>query len=217
MKKNALIIWNDVYHPKEVLITAVEKLFDPSEWDIRKTERARDLLEFVTPPDLTVLFTNGRPEGETDLSFAEQSLIVDKVRGGMGILFYHAGLVLIDEGSPFYRELNSGRFVHHPEQSDVTVSPLLGVSHPITEGVGEFRQNDEHYFCQVDVTRTRLLACATSVHLTSVSVWCHDYGEGRVAGISQGHTLEMQNDPEMLKLTGNAIRWLTGKIREGER
>ena len=211
--KSALIIWNDYYHPKEVLITAVEKLFPPDKWDVRKTERARDLLELSTPPDLTVFFTNGRPEGETDLSFAEQRQIVDKVCGGMGILFYHAGLVLIDGDSPFYRELNSGRFVHHPEQSDVIVSPLLGVSHPIIEGVGLFRQNDEHYFCQVDVTRTRLLACATSVHLTSASVWCHDYGQGRVAGISQGHTPEMQNDPEMLKLTTNAIRWLTEQNR----
>ncbi|MBB3128426.1 type 1 glutamine amidotransferase [Paenibacillus rhizosphaerae] len=208
MKKEALIIWNDFYHPKEVLATAVEKLFPASEWNVRKTERARDLLD-SRRPDLTVFFTNGRPEGETDLTFAEQSQIVDQVFGGMGILFYHAGLVLIDEESPFYKELNSGRFVHHPEQSDVTVTPLCNVRHPITEGVRVFCQNDEHYFCQVDVARTHLLACATSAHLTSASVWCHDYGKGRVAGISQGHTLEMQNDPEMLKLATNALNWLT--------
>lgn len=215
MKKSVLIVWNDFYHPKEVLATAVDKLFPAAEWEVSKTERIRDLLELSRRPDLTVLFTNGRPEGETDLSFAEQALIVDQVRGGMGILFYHAGLVLIDEKSPFNRELGSGRFVHHPEQSDVTVSPLMSARHPITEGVAVFCQNDEHYFCQVDVTRTQLLACATSVHLTSASVWCHDFGQGRVVGISQGHTLEMQNDPEMLKLTANAVHWLTKQIRGG--
>jgi len=210
VKKQAVIIWNDFYHPKEVLSTAVEKLFSSADWEVQKTERARDLLERTERPDLAVFYTNGRPEGETDLTFEEQSRIIDLVNNGMGILFYHAGLVLIPEDSPFYLELNSGRFVHHPEQCDVTVTPLSNVRHPVTEGVNAFCQNDEHYYCQVDVARTNLLACVTSGYITSASVWCHSYGNGRVAGISQGHTLEMQNDPEMLKLTSNAIRWLTG-------
>jgi type 1 glutamine amidotransferase len=209
MKKQVLVIWNDFYHPKEVIAPALGKLLPDTDWDVTTTERARDLLDKSEAPDLTIFYTNGRPEGETDLTYDEQTAIADKVKNGMGILFYHAGLVLINEDSPFYKELNSGRFVHHPEQTDVTVSPISNVKHPITAGVKSFCQNDEHYFCQVDVTRTNLLACATSVDITSVSVWCHDHGKGRVAGISQGHTLEMQNDSEMLKLTSNAIQWLT--------
>lgn len=211
MRPQVLVIWNDFYHPKEVLTPMVEKLFPAADWELRTTERVRDLLEQDTRPHLTVFCTNGRPDGETDLSYEEQSKIVSMVSDGMGILFFHAGLVLIEEESPFFRELNAGRFVHHPEQSDVTVTPLFNVHHPITEGVTGFRQKDEHYFCQVDVSRTSLLACATSQHLTSASVWCHDFGQGRVAGISQGHTHEMQNDPEMLKLTANALHWLTRK------
>lgn len=217
MRKQVVVIWNDYYHPKEVLATAVAKWFPPDQWDVRTTERARDLLDRESDPHLAVFLTNGRPSGETDLTFEEQSLIVAKVSAGMGILFYHAGLVLIPEEGPFYRELNSGRFVHHPEQCDVTVTPLANVKHPITEGVTPFTRNDEHYFCQVDVARTNLLACATSPHLTAASVWCHDYGSGRVAGISQGHTHEMQNDAEMLKLTANAIAWLTASAGESER
>jgi type 1 glutamine amidotransferase len=217
VKKQAVVIWNDFYHPKEVLTTAVEKLFPTTDWEVRKTERARDLLELPERPDLAVFYTNGRPEGETDLTCEEQALIVDQVKNGMGILFYHAGLVLIPEDSPFYQELNSGRFVHHPEQCDVTVTPLRNVRHPVTEGVNVFRQNDEHYFCQVDVARTNLLACATSGYLTSASVWCHNYGSGRVVGISQGHTLEMQNDADMLRLTSNALSWLTDGSREDGR
>lgn len=213
MKRQAVIIWHDYYHPKEVLASLVEKAFPSEAWDVRKTERARDLLESEERPELAVFFTNGRPQGESDLSFEEQARIAEMVREGMGILFYHAGLVLIPEDGPFYQELNSGRFVHHPEQCDVTVAPLRNVRHPVTEGVSAFRQNDEHYFIQVDVARTNLLACATSKHLTAASVWCHDHGEGRVGGISQGHTFEMQNDANMVKLFSNAIRWLTDDSR----
>jgi len=208
MKKQVVVIWNDFYHPKEVIEPALNKLFPEDSWEVMKTERARDLLRPELQPNLAVFYTNGRPEGEADLTFEEQSIITNKVKAGMGILFYHAGLVLIEPDSPFYQELNSGRFVHHPEQSIVTVAPIKNVIHPITENVKPFSQKDEHYFCQVDVTRTNLLACATSEHITAASVWCHEVGKGRVAGISQGHTLEMQNDPEMLKLTGNTIGWL---------
>lgn len=212
MKKKVVVVWNDFYHPKEVIEPALKKLFSEDHWEVVKTERARDLLNTDLQADLVIFYTNGRPEGETDLTHEEQSVIVNNVKTGMGILFYHAGLVLIAKDSPFYKELNSGRFVHHPEQCDVTVSPLKDVIHPITKDVTPFTQNDEHYFCQVDVTRTNLLACATSEYLTSASVWCHDFGKGRVAGISQGHTLEMQNDIEMLKLAGNTISWLVKEI-----
>jgi type 1 glutamine amidotransferase len=216
MKKQAVVIWHDYYHPKEVLASLVGKVLPSEAWDVLKTERARDLLELSERPDLVVFCTNGRPAGETDLTFEEQARIAVMVKDGMGILFYHAGLVLIPENGPFYQELNSGRFVHHPEQCDVTVTPLRNVRHPITEGVGAFRQNDEHYYCQVDVARTNLLACATSEYLTAASVWCHDYGNGRVVGISQGHTFEMQNDADMVKLTSNAISWLTDGSRGSE-
>lgn len=208
MKKQVVIIWNDFYHPKEVIAPAVQKLFAEG-WEVTTTERLRDLIEMEKSPDLAILYTNGRPDGEADITFEEQELVIEKVEAGMGILFYHAGLVLIDEQSPFYVKLNSGRFVHHPEQTSVTVTPLLNVDHPITRGIQPFTQKDEHYFCQVEITRTNLLACATSVDITAASVWCHAYGSGKVAAISQGHTLEMQNDPEMLKLATNTINWLT--------
>jgi type 1 glutamine amidotransferase len=216
MKKHAVVIWNDFYHPKEVIRIALEKLLPFADWEVTATERARDLVEADDRPDLAIFYTNGRPDGETDLTASEQAVVVEQVKQGMGVLFYHAGLVLIAEDSPFYTELNAGRFVHHPEQCQVSVAPLAHVRHPIVEGVEPFTQRDEHYYCQVDVTRTRLLACATSQHLTSASVWCHDYGRGRVAGISQGHTEEMQNDPGMLRLTANAISWLTQEERESE-
>ncbi|MGB8452886.1 MAG: ThuA domain-containing protein [Anaerocolumna sp.] len=212
MKKKVVIVWNDFYHPKEVIEPALKKLFTEDYWDIVKTESARELLETDLKADLAVFYTNGRTEGETDLTYEEQSVIVNKVKNGMGILFYHAGLVMIEKDSPFYKELNSGRFIHHPEQCEVTVSPIKNASHPITKDIIPFTQKDEHYFCQVDVTHTNLLACATSGHMTAASVWCHDFGSGRVAGISQGHTLEMQNDEHMLILTANTIKWLVKEL-----
>lgn len=210
MKKQIYIIWDDICHPKEVIKPALDILFMGDNWDMITTSRARDILPKEIKPDLVIFFTNGRPDGEADLSSEEQKMITTKVLDGMGILFYHAGLVLIEQDSPFYLQLNSGRFVRHPEQEQVTMTPVGGMNHSILEGVESFTEKDEHYFCQVDVSRTNLLMCSTSSNLTGVGAWAHEYGKGHVVGIAQGHTTQMLCNGNMLKLASNAITWCLG-------
>lgn len=215
MKKTVYIIWHDNWHPKDNIEPAVDAIFSGEEWNVVKTLRARDLMEPGVSPDLAIFYTNGRPEGETDLTNEEQKQIADKVAAGMGILFIHAGMTIIEPDSVFFNELNSGRFASHPPKCDVTMTPISGLDHPILQEVTPFTQYDEHYYCPMFPERPQPLMCASSEYSVTVGAWCHSHGKGRVVGITQGHTREMQTDPGMIRLVSNAAHWLT-EGTEGE-
>ncbi|MBB6669691.1 ThuA domain-containing protein [Cohnella nanjingensis] len=210
MAKTVYVIRDDMYHPKEVIDPQIDKAFDRAGWNVVSTDRLRDVLESQEPIDLTVLLTVGRPDGEADIAYAEQQRIVDKVKDGMGILFVHAGLVLIEADSPYYTELNSGRFIGHSHNHvPVDNVPIRNVSHPVLNGISGFTAMDEHYYCQIDIARTDMLMLSTSEAVTAVGAWAHNVGKGRVVGMTPGHTTEALGDPQMIRLLQNAAKWAT--------
>ncbi|MFF2091242.1 ThuA domain-containing protein [Paenibacillus sp. NPDC058174] len=208
MKSKVYIIRDDINHPKEVIDPVMEKVFDAERWEVILTDRARDLIETGEAADLTLFFTNGRPEGEENLTPEEQLQIVQKVRSGMGMMFIHAGLVLIEPDSPFYMELNSGRFVEHsPYHVEVTNNPVTSYKHPIIEGIEPFTVLDEHYYCQVDTTRTDVILFSTSQHVTAAGGWAHGVGAGKVVALTPGHNPEALGHPQMIQLMKNGADW----------
>ncbi len=141
----------------------------------------------------------------------EQRQIVSKVSSGMGIMFIHAGLVLIEPDSPFYTELNSGRFVEHsPVHVPVTNTPALSFKHPITEGIEAFVASDEHYYCQLDAARTDIILFSTSRYVTAAGGWAHKVGAGRVVALTPGHTTDALANPQMIQLMRNGAGWAIG-------
>ncbi|MFH1571129.1 MAG: ThuA domain-containing protein [Gemmatimonadota bacterium] len=212
MSRAVWVVRHDEYHPRAVVDPAVAAAFDGPDWEVRLTERARDLLADAAAVDLAVFFANGRAAGEGPLSAAEEQALAQRVEEGMGLLRVHAGLVLIEADSPLQRRLNTGRFISHPRHEgavefQVDYVPLRQVKHPILEGVGPFGGRDEHYWCQLAVERTDLLLAATSAVGTGAAGWAHEVGRGRVAALTPGHTAAVLMHPMMLKLLGNAARW----------
>jgi type 1 glutamine amidotransferase len=211
MIKTVYVIRNDFYHPKEVIDPQIEKVFDRREWNVVLTDRLRDVLESSEQIDLIMLFTVGRPDGESDITHEEQNRVIAKVKDGMGVMFVHAGLVLIEADSPFYLELNSGRFIGH-SHNHVSVEnvPIRNlVSHPVLEGITGFTAMDEHYYCQIDIAQTDMLMLSTSEAVTAISAWAHSVGKGKVVGMTPGHTTEALGDPQMIRLMQNAANWAT--------
>ncbi|MFD1440044.1 ThuA domain-containing protein [Lacticaseibacillus hegangensis] len=207
--KKALVIRGDFYHPSDKVDPLIDKCFTSSEWKVVKTDRARDLFE--DSYDLAMFFTNGRPEGETDLTNSEQSAIVKMVREGMGIMFVHAGLVLIEEDSPFYTELNSGRFAGHSKKHvSLTTAPIRNVSHPITDGVTPLTAVDEHYYINVNFSKVTALMLSASEEGTTLGSWCSEVGQGKVFSLIPGHTFAALETPQMQEIIENAILWETG-------
>ncbi|WP_171684714.1 ThuA domain-containing protein [Paenibacillus planticolens] len=208
MKSLVYIIRDDYNHPKEVIDPVMARVFDEEQWEVVLTDRTRDLIETESAVDLVMFFTNGRPAGETNMTPDEQRQIVRKVKGGMGIMFIHAGLVLIEPDSPFYVELNSGRFVEHsPHHVEVTNNPAASFKHPITEGVEAFMAIDEHYYCQVDTTRTDVILFSTSQHVTAAGGWAHRADAGKVVALTPGHNPEALGHPQMIQLMKNGADW----------
>jgi type 1 glutamine amidotransferase len=214
MTKTVYVIRDDMYHPKELIDPQIEKVFDRLQWNVVLTNRLRDVLETKEHVDLTLLLTVGRPDGEADISYEEQSRIVDKVRAGMGIMFVHAGLVLIEADSPFYTELNSGRFIGHShDHVPVKNDMIRNVSHPILSGVSGFTAMDEHYYCQINAAGTDMLMMSTSEFITCAGAWAHTVGNGKVVGMTPGHTTEALGNPQMIRLMQNAADWATFEMK----
>jgi len=210
MKSLVYIIRDDYNHPKEVIDPVMEKVFDKEQWEVVLTDRARDLIETAASVDLALFFTNGRPAGESNITVDEQQQIVQMVSSGMGIMFIHAGLVLIEPDSPFYVELNSGRFVEHsPHHVEVTNNPVTSFKHPIIEGIEPFVALDEHYYCQVDTTKTDVILFSTSQHVTAAGGWAHKVDAGKVVALTPGHNPEALGHPQMIQLMKNAVDWAT--------
>ena len=157
MSKSVLVVHDDHYHPRSVTDPAAEKVFAGADWQVTYTRRVRELIERQGETDLAVLFTPGWPQGEEPLSEAEQLNIAEQVRQGMGMLRVHAGLVLIEPESPFYRELNTGRFVSHPEyqgsvQLPVRYAPLVWPPKPSSPAISPI-----HRRCCLWVSRASMI------------------------------------------------------------
>lgn len=213
MKKTVYVVWNDIYHHAETYCDIAHKVFDNDKWDLHFTDYIRDLVKLEQKPDLIVNFTIGcgNPDNNDHLKPDEQQALLDAVQaGGMGVLYVHAGLAVIAEGSPTF-QMSLGHFASHPkEHNPVYVRPLPGCTHPIVQGVEPFTAPDEHYFCQVDMDRATPFLCSVSIAGTEIAGWCQELGRGRACSVTPGHTAEMLAN--MQRLLSNAADWCVRRI-----
>lgn len=217
MKKLAVVVWDDFYHPKEVIAPLIADLFPVSTWELIKTTHFRELLTLQRFPDLILFYSNGRTEDEPLITDQEQQSVVELIKSGAGALFCHAGMVWMDAECPIVKQLNCGYFLSHPdrkgkdlihpEQCELTTVPLMNCRHPILEGVSPFTAMDEHYFVAVDIGKTNLLACTSSVHGVTAGVWTHEVSKGTVVSITAGHTAFALDHKDMRTLQKNAVKW----------
>jgi len=109
-----------------------------------------------------------------------------------------------DEPFPELRDLIGGHFLTHPENGEFGVD--IVESHPITEGVDDFRVFDEPYQVETD-DDLQVLATMDHPDLDDYPVvWTNDEA-GRVAYVSLGHTDEALGDESFVALLRNAVDW----------
>ena len=204
MEKRVLVIWDDPHHPEEIYRDIVYTVFDGPQWRLRTSRSARDLLR-GDAPELAVCLSVGRAQGEADLSIQEQEAVAGLVRKGMGMLFVHAGLACIADGTPFF-ELALGRFASHPHgEWVVRCGAIPGVEHPVSIGLEPFEAGDEAYFCKADLSRARPFLAAQSAAGTEIAGWTQSFGAGRTCALTPGHSpLMLQKMERLLK---NAAAW----------
>lgn len=205
---DALLVGDNEYsfHEFDRLGPLIAEFLDGAGVEVTTTTDREDVRS-VGEYDVLVDYSthNGRTREQRDalLSF---------VRGGGGYAGVHPAADLtagVDEPDPEMEALVGGRFLDHPEQTDLPVHVVA--DHPVTDGVGDFEVYDEPYelrYGEVDV-----LARMDHPELGDMPVaWVHDYGAGRVFYCSLGHDEPALAHDTVQCLVSRGVRWAGGEL-----
>jgi hypothetical protein len=107
-----------------------------------------------------------------------------------------------------YRRVMGGYYQGHPPVQPFDVH-VVDPSHPITQGVEDYEITDEQHFLWFDYDRVDLLLRSRGRDgRESAAGWAYACGQGRVAYLANGHTLDILMHPMVQRLLHNAARWL---------
>lgn len=149
----------------------------------------------------------------------EQALALQEfVRAGNGFYSLHNNSH-VSLSSKTYRDVMGGAYIGHPPLRPFKVR-IVNTSHAITQGIRDFFVTDEQHYVEYDKDPKNILLEAENVDgLTfenrgtkSIAGWAYDYGSGRVAFTSPGHTIHALWAPEYVKLQRRAMQWLLKQI-----
>ena len=203
--KKVLSILGDPYHPHEPLVQFTETILNqlPQKTHWKDSSIAELAKELEYKPDLVIISKENRlslddAAENTWLTEELDHALENYVAEGGNLLALHSGLSCYPETSR-YHQLLKGRFVHHPEQTQVTYQLMNGTS---------FSIYDEHYFTQVKQEETEIFLRSFSDYGESLAAWRHSYGKGKVLCYTPAHSLagmlEVRNQQTLIE----HILWL---------
>lgn len=144
------------------------------------------------------------------------------VAGGTGFTGWHGGIADSFRASSDYLQLVGGQFATHPAVAEGSEDAFrrhriefTGLEHPITAGLDDFELVTEQYWVLHDDLSDVL---ATTTHpaeawqewhrpVTSPAVWTRDWGRGRIAVSTPGHSVEVLRHPTVRTLVERGILW----------
>ena len=212
--KRILILLGGLWHDFDGFASAMQSFLGPHGFQVEATYNLGRLLHLdENRYDVVLSYTclsphrdghnDTNPEGLTKVQIAGLS---NWIHSGGALLALHAATV-IGESDPALGELIGGVFVSHPPPFTFTVYPVFR-EHPITVGIEAFTVHDEFYM----ETHTP----DVDVHMVAIDrgvaypmVWSKAVGQGRVAHIAPGHSLEVWQLAPYQQLLLQAIEWLT--------
>ncbi len=131
------------------------------------------------------------------------------MRNGGGFVGIHSAADSF-RGSRAYVDMLNGEFLTHPEHHEFKVT-IADKSHYLTARMPDFSVFDEMYHLQnFDPAKCTVLAQTQWQGKQMPMAYARDYGQGRVAYVAPGHTLQAWRHPEFQKLLIRAIAWSTG-------
>ena len=241
----ALLICDDYWHPGQTPIDGVEPLKQRGfEFDIIKN--ANDFTVDMLQKYPAVLMCKSDEISQTDKqpwkTDAVQKAFVNYIENGGGLIAVHSALVNSKnyknahpsadsnhegkltagiEGSPLDNMIGC-RFLGHPNNCPVTVQSVK--PHPVTEGVSQFTEIDEHYRIEITSPDADVIAASYSppqgdkskyqddpYHNTPASicpaVYVRSQGKGRVCVLTSGHLLPVWLSPQFQRMLINALNW----------
>jgi len=145
--------------------------------------------------------------------------LLNYVKNGGGLVSLHFSCSSFQEWDEYAELLGrvwkQGVGGHGPRgEFDVKID---GDDHPITQGIEDFRTDDELYAKLSGDAEIEVLASAYSEWSNQVEpiVFVKPYGEGRVVHNVLGHDLRARENPNYLKLLVRGAQWAAGGVTGG--
>ena len=208
IKRILYVYGGPAFHPTE----AGGKLL--TQWGVTdgrfEVEMTADLDSFARLPgssyDAVVVYTTGYRD---DLTPAREKGLLDYIRGGGGFVGIHSATDSF-RGSPAYVDMLNGEFLTHPEHHEFAVN-IVEKDHYLTTRMPNWTVYDEMYQLQHhDPSRCTVLAQTQWQGKQVPMAYVRSYGQGYVAYLANGHTMQSWRHPEFQKMLVRAIVWSTG-------
>ena len=211
--KKVIVLLGDYWHPRQSIEPMLDMLFPKDKWELTVTENPEVLISDETP-DLLVSFKDVIENDQIPTPLWCDNMWTAALDNavhnrGMGFMAVHCGIADIPEDHFITKNILRAFFITHPPQCEVSFEPIIGSD--ITEGAKPFTFSnfDEHYQIKI-MGDTEILGYTVSQHGKQPALWRHQYGKGKVLGITPGHSYENLSQIEYLELLKNCTEWCAG-------
>ena len=208
--KKVIVLLGDYWHPRQSIEPMLDMLFPKDKWELTVTENPEVLISDETP-NLLVSFKDVIENDQIPTPLWCDNMWTAALDNavhnrGMGFMAVHCGIADIPEDHFITKNILRAFFITHPPQCEVSFEPITGSD--ITEGAKPFTFSnfDEHYQIKI-IGDTEILGYTVSQHGKQPALWRHQYGKGKVLGITPGHSYENLSQIEYLELLKNCVEW----------
>ncbi len=148
------------------------------------------------------------------LTPSQEAGLVSAIESGVGLAGFHGGMGDAFRASTAYQFMVGGQFVAHPGDMTSYDVRIIDPQHPITQGIGDFSITTEQYYMHVDPSN-RVLATTTFGPkpypwidgVVMPVVWTREYGKGRIAYCSIGHSLADIKHRKVREIIRRSMIW----------
>ena len=144
-----------------------------------------------------------------ELTAEQEKTLCDAVAGGVGIAAWHGGACDAFRGNTTYQFMMGGQFVAHP--GDLLPAwdvKIVDREHEIARGISDFTMRDtERYYLHVDPSNHVLAVTRFERGFDMPVVWTREWGQGRVACASFGHTFKDFDVPQAREIVQRGMLW----------
>lgn len=206
--RKVLYLYGGPFHPSEEAGRVLsEMLAADGRFELEATSELNALATLNnTDYAAVVIYTTGFRD---DLTPAREQGLLGFVRRGGGFVGIHSANDSF-RGNRNYVEMIGGEFQTHPPMHEFKVS-IVNRDHYLTARMPDFTVTDEMYhLSSYDPSKVTLLAQTPWQGTQKPMAFVKPYGEGRVAYLANGHSLQVWQHPDFRKLVIRAIAWSAG-------
>ena len=221
--KKVLVICDDRWHPAEVIERGFAA-FPQGDYVYDFVKTAKDILtpEMLREYDAVMICKSNQINAANTEPWFEESVtevtpkeFAEYVREGGRLVVLHAGTAVNGEFvrkeerfqslNQQYIQMIGCEFTGHPLRCPVTYK-VTDAEHPLTQGVADFTERDEHYQLHFFADDAEVVMESTSAAgETMPAAWVRRMGRGSLVVIIPGHTLAVWRNQSFQRLVLNAL------------